>query len=152
MLNSMIAEMKQPHFFVPNRFQMLLLCFHFFFSFIRTSLSFIPSLSRHQGELEKLNQSTDDINRWETELEVGQACLPAPCLVYRVIVPSRMVAAGIPEGETFLKNSPPPFTPFQDRPIESFSCVTDILWVCAEQAEEIIYLCVWKSGTVLSFV
>lgn len=27
-----------------------------------------------QGELEKLNQSTDDINRWETELEVGQEC------------------------------------------------------------------------------
>lgn len=23
-----------------------------------------------QGELEKLNQSTDDINRWESELEV----------------------------------------------------------------------------------
>lgn len=25
---------------------------------------------RKQGELEKLNQSTDDINRWESELEV----------------------------------------------------------------------------------
>lgn len=25
-----------------------------------------------QGELEKLNQSTDDINRWESELEVRQ--------------------------------------------------------------------------------
>lgn len=27
----------------------------------------------HQGELEKLNQSTDDINRRETELEVQRA-------------------------------------------------------------------------------
>lgn len=36
-------------------------------------LSDIPvvSLSLFQGELEKLNQSTDDINRCETELEVS---------------------------------------------------------------------------------
>lgn len=35
---------------------------------------FYCSLSLFQGELEKLNQSTDDINRWETELEVGWSC------------------------------------------------------------------------------
>lgn len=34
-------------------------------------------LSHQQGELEKLNQSSEDINRWETELEVG---LPLPSL------------------------------------------------------------------------
>lgn len=33
------------------------------------------ALSLRQGELEKLNQSTDNINRWETELEVRFTCL-----------------------------------------------------------------------------
>uniref|UniRef100_A0A8C9FS70 SH3 domain-binding protein 5 n=1 Tax=Pavo cristatus TaxID=9049 RepID=A0A8C9FS70_PAVCR len=37
---------------------------------------------RIQGELEKLNQSTDVINRRETELEVGNSslCFPSVCV------------------------------------------------------------------------
>uniref|UniRef100_A0A673FRT3 SH3 domain-binding protein 5 n=1 Tax=Sinocyclocheilus rhinocerous TaxID=307959 RepID=A0A673FRT3_9TELE len=37
--------------------------------------SFCLALSLLQGELEKLNQSTDNINRWETELEVKFTCM-----------------------------------------------------------------------------
>lgn len=47
-----------------------------------TSLPFLAShVVSEKGELEKLNQSTDDINRWESELEVSlntkqQHCYP----------------------------------------------------------------------------
>lgn len=38
-----------------------------------------------QGELEKLNQSTDVINRRETELEVGNSSLRFPSVRVRVL-------------------------------------------------------------------
>lgn len=66
-------------------------------------------LSRQQGELEKLNQSTDDINRWETELEVGLACLSSVCACFFVIVllfSSRTVAATTTEGRPFFQTGP----------------------------------------------
>lgn len=44
--------------------------------------SFCITLSLQQGELEKLNQSTDNINRWETELEVRFTCLHCGVTVF----------------------------------------------------------------------
>lgn len=51
---------------------------HFFF-FVFAVLFFSPHclVACKQGELEKLNQSTDDINRWESELEVRQKQHPS---------------------------------------------------------------------------
>lgn len=62
--------------FISNIFQMFLNLL--FLSLLNSHSVF---LSCQQGELEKLNQSTDDINRWETELEVGLGCFNSHCAI-----------------------------------------------------------------------